>query len=316
MANRGRLTIPQPSGLTPRFGAMFTDVLVLGAFGIIIGHVLLGDWCVSLGIPAQLVGLSGAILYTALLDSRIGGGQTLGKRMFAIRVAGADGRSISFARSLGRSVLLWIAIAQPPKIRDIALQLGSTAAVMASHFLAGAIGLGIAYFLLFNRQTRQGLHDLIAGTFVVKKGGAPVVINGPLPRVHWYVLGGLYALLAVVISVQTASQRRQVLAFERLEEQLRQIEAFDHVRRLEESGKTLQLGVQLKRPPESFDAVQRRVAGIALSAYPGIDQMEQMEVTVAWNCDLGILSRVVKWGAVLEERRKASVADWRQLALP
>jgi hypothetical protein len=186
--------------------------------------------------------------------------------------------------------------------------------VVASLFLAGAMGLGIVYLLLFNRQTRQGLHDLIVGTFVVKKGGVPDVIAAPLRRVHWYVLAGLFVLLAVAITLQTPSQRRQVVDFQRLEHQLQQIEAFHQLRHFQASGKTLEIGVQLKRPPESFEAVQRRVADIVLSAYPAADRIEQMEVTVTCNCDLGLLGRMVKWGVVLEESRNAAVADWRRLA--
>jgi hypothetical protein len=52
-------------------------------------------------------------------------------------------------------------------------------------------------------------------------------------------------------------------------------------------------------------------AGIVLSAYPADDQIEQMQVAVSCNCDLGVLGHAVKWGGVLEKRRKATVADWR-----
>ena len=166
--------------------------------------------------------------------------------------------------SRGRLAAVWSSGSRSRNLRQfetLRLQSGSAAVVVASLFLAGAIGLGIVYLLLFNRQTRQGLHDLIVGTFVVKKGGVPDVIAAPLRRAHWYVLAGLFVLLAVAITLQTPSQRRQVVDFQRLEHHLRQIEAFHQLRHFQASGKTLEIGVQLKRPPESFEAVQRRVAG-------------------------------------------------------
>ena len=70
--------------------------------------------------------------------------------------------------------------------------------------------------------------------------------------------------------------------------------------------------MQLKRPPDSFEAVQHQVAGVVLSAYSAADRIEEMEVTVACNCDLGVLGRMVKWGIDLEESHKATVADWRR----
>ena len=313
MPNRGSLSIPQPSGLWRRFAAMFIDILVLAVIGLLAGRMLLGVSCASLGALAQLIGLAVAILYTALLNSRTGGGRTVGKWLCDIQVVGENGLPVSFARSLGRSVLLWIGIAQPPVSRDIALQSGSAAVVIAALLLTGALGLGILYLLLFNRETRQGLHDLIAGTFVVKKGGAPHVIDVPLRRVHWYVLAGLFMLVAAGITLQVPSQRRQVDDFQRLEHELRQIEGFHQLRHFQESGRTLEVGVQLKRPPESFETAQHRVAGIVLNAYLA-DRIERMKVTVACSCDLGILGRIVKWGVDFETSRNATVADWRREA--
>jgi len=309
MANRGSFRI-----LARRFGALFVDIVLLAAVRLIAGRILSGEWCASLGAFAPLIGLAVAVLYTGALNSRMGGGQTAGKRLFGIQVVGANGLPVSFARSVGRSVLLWIAIAEPPMVRDLALQTGSAAVVMLSLFLAGVIGLGIVYLLLFNRRTGQGLHDLIAGTFVVEKGSATEVIAAPLGMEHRYVLAGLLVLVAAAMVLQTPSQRRRVADFQLLDRHVRQSDAFQQLRHFEESGKTLEIGVQLKRDPESLEDVQRRVAGIVLSAYPAAEQMEQMKVTVSHNCDLGVLGRVVKWGAVREMSRNATVADWRRVA--
>ena len=67
----------------------------------------------------------------------------------------------------------------------------------------------MGFFQLPDRQVRT------PGTLVVKKGGVPDVIAAPLRRVHGYVLAGLILLLAVAITLQTPSQRRQVVDFQR-----------------------------------------------------------------------------------------------------
>lgn len=312
--DRGSLVIPQPARLLGRVGAWLIDGILLVALGLL-ASLLLGTWCAPLGVFSQLTGLVAAILYTAVLNSRIGGGQTLGKRLFEIQVVGADGRPVSFANSLGRSVVLWIAAAQLRETRDIALQSGSAAVVIALSFLARAAGLAMAYLLLFNRPTRQGPHDLIAGTFVVEKGRVPTVIAAPPGREHWYVLAGLLVLMAAVIAVQAPSQWRQVADFRNVEQHLRQIDGFQQLRHFEESGRTLKVGVRLKRPPESFEAVQRRVAGIVLSAFPTADnRIDRMEVAVGCTCDFGILGRWVKSSGGIEESREATVAEWRGLS--
>jgi uncharacterized RDD family membrane protein YckC len=313
MPNRGSEAIPRTSGLVRRFVALCIDTLLLGAAGIALTGILPGGWCASVGVMAPLIGLAVAILYTAILNSGIGGGRTVGKRFCAIRVVGANGRPVSFGVSLGRSAILWIAIAQPPMIRDLALQSRSGLVVVLSMFLAGAAALGTLYLLLFG-GARQGLHDWIAGTFVVRAFGAPEIAPASLGRDHRYALAGLFVLLGVVIAVQAPSQMRQAVEFRSLEGQLRQIEAFHQLRHFQTSGKTLDVSVQWKRPPVSFVDAQRRVAAIVLRGYPDVDRFPQMKVAVSCACDLGVLGRVVKWGAVLEESRTAPPADWRRIA--
>jgi uncharacterized RDD family membrane protein YckC len=294
---------------------MFADILVLAAAGIAAASgLMLAGWCASLGVFARLIGLAAAILYTAIWNSWIGGGQTAGKRLFAIQVAGADGRPVSFGRSLTRSVVLWIALAQSQIVRDIALQSGSTAAVLGTLFVVSALALGIAYLLVFNRPTRQGLHDLIASTVVVKKRGLSDITAAPLARVHKFALASLVIFAAILVMIQAPSQRKQFADFQRFEDELRQVAGFHQLRHFEASDTSLDIGVQLARPPASFEAVQRQVAGIVLGAYPLADRLEHMRITIGCTCDLGVLGRLVKWGGVLEESRDASLADWRRTA--
>lgn len=67
-------------------------------------------------------------------------GQTLGKRLMGARVVGADGEPIGYVRALGR-----------------------TAATCVSALL-----LGVGFLAVAVRRDKRGLHDLIAGTRVVR----------------------------------------------------------------------------------------------------------------------------------------------------
>lgn len=78
---------------------------------------------------------------------------TLGKKILGLKVVGLDGEKITFGRASGR----WLA-----------------------SILSGFI-LGIGYLMVAFTAKKQGLHDMIAGTYVIKaKSGEyePPVLAG------------------------------------------------------------------------------------------------------------------------------------------
>jgi len=132
-----------PFGL---FGFLFTDIAVQ-----------LGPW----GHVTTFVAL---IIYFAIFDSRIGKGQSLGKRLMKLRVIHADGAELSVKEAFIRACLVvpilmfngWT-IPLPGSIPPL---------ISSSIFFGG--GLAFVYAYIFNRETRQCIHDLLTHSYVVK----------------------------------------------------------------------------------------------------------------------------------------------------
>jgi uncharacterized RDD family membrane protein YckC len=77
-------------------------------------------------------------LYFAILESNPNYQATIGKSILKLKVVDIDGNKISFGKSSGR---------------------------FFAKFISGLI-LGIGFFMIAFTKNKQGLHDLVAGTFV------------------------------------------------------------------------------------------------------------------------------------------------------
>ena len=129
--------------------ASIIDSIVTGIGGAIIGGVIGGVMGLTLGasdsvlmvieLIGNIVGIIIGWLYSALLESSVHQA-TLGKMAIGVRVTDLNGGRISFARATGR------------------------------HFakILSAIILLIGFIMVAFTEKRQGLHDMIAGTLVVK----------------------------------------------------------------------------------------------------------------------------------------------------
>jgi uncharacterized RDD family membrane protein YckC len=157
------------AGFWQRLGALAIDALVLGAIGFLLGS-LLGERLAPVGTPARLVGLLVVVPYLAVLGSEVGNGQTFGKKLLRLRVVDANGRPLPLSRSLARAMLLSL-----PWFFN-GMRFGSLGpAVMATLWVAGVLvfGVGVAIVgtYVLNRGTRQALHDLLVGSFVIHADG-------------------------------------------------------------------------------------------------------------------------------------------------
>jgi uncharacterized RDD family membrane protein YckC len=126
-------------GFWIRWVAALLDWILTSVAGFVVGAFL----GLTLGRPgtalAQLFGIVIAWLYEALLTSS-SRQATLGKTAMGLRVVDEQGRRISFARATGR------------------------------HFakILSAITLFIGYIMAGMTARKQALHDLVAGTFVIR----------------------------------------------------------------------------------------------------------------------------------------------------
>jgi uncharacterized RDD family membrane protein YckC len=195
---------PQPpstqpiSGFWRRLAAFLIDGVLLGIAGTIVGLAFF-EQLAALGWKGELVGLLVSVPYFGLLNSSLGGGQTFGKRLLAIRVVDKRGDLIPPIRSLARSFVFLL----PFALNGMAIgnlepgsPTGITVLALQSIIIFG-LGGGLLYFAIFNRSTRQSVHDLLLGTYVVRSGNAGAVVALPMWKWHWAALCGILAAATI-----------------------------------------------------------------------------------------------------------------------
>ena len=193
-------TFPPISGFWRRFFAWVIDVLILGVIGQIIG-VVFSSFLFSIGPYGRPIGLLFTIPYFGIMNSKIGGGQTIGKRIMKIAVRNKANEPIELWRSLARISLL----ALPSLFNQWSIPIFQNPIVV--WFLSLIIfGLGgaIFYTMVFNRKARQGIHDLILGTYVVHLPEKPIESFPTTSRIHWMVTSiwvGIVAIGTLVMSL-------------------------------------------------------------------------------------------------------------------
>jgi len=169
------------AGFWRRLGAFFLDCLLLGAIGAVAG-ILLIDEFVRLGPWGRLVGFCVALVYFGALNSRLTGGQTLGKRLLKVKVVGKDGSPLPVPKSFLRFLPLGAAwFLNNAQFSDSVL-LSPWLYVFAVAIFG--IGLSVVYLFIFNKTTRQSLHDVMVGSYVVSATSAGPVEAASLSRVH------------------------------------------------------------------------------------------------------------------------------------
>ena len=176
------------SGFWRRVAAFFLDSIILAVLGLLLGlffyqqFVELGGWGRAIGFPI-------AAIYFAVLNSHMGGGQTIGKRALKIQVVDKGGGLLSLPKSAFRYSVIGV----PYFLNGATLPesiLYPIGFYLVSLLVLG-FGLSIVYLIVFNRNTRQSLHDIIAGTYVVRKNSEPTEPIKPIWSVHYAICGTL-----------------------------------------------------------------------------------------------------------------------------
>lgn len=98
---------PEIAGFWRRIFAFVIDCLLLGVVGWMLGAIFF-DVLARMGSYARLIGFAIALAYFGIGNSRLGSGQTLGKRLLGLRVVDGHHAILSLPRSLARYVVLGI----------------------------------------------------------------------------------------------------------------------------------------------------------------------------------------------------------------
>lgn len=281
-----------------RLLAFAIDSLFLGLLGAVCG-LFLFNFLVHLGPWGRLVGFGIALVYFGLLDSAVGGGQTFGKRVMGIEVVDRKGRHIALWRSALRYSILGIpfflnAAMIPP---DVAM---SPAGYVIS-FLIFGLGGGIVYLLVFNRRTRQGLHDLATGSFVTRIS-PPGEVAGSIWRVHFAVLGILcVGMIGLSIGMRGLTRHGVFPGLFRVQRAIQASgkvytetvfvgKSWSHTSGSWKTTSYFSTNAMWKKKPEDINAAAGTVASIVLKNFPGIMDEDILVVNVTYGYDIGISS--------------------------
>jgi uncharacterized RDD family membrane protein YckC len=285
------------SGFWRRLIAFFLDSIILGFAGFISG-LLLFNFYAHLGGWGRLLGFFIALIYFGFLNSSLGQGQTLGKRIMKIEVVNGSGDSIPLGRSLLRFTILGIPFflngaPVPPDLARSPVGYGIA-------FIVFGLGGAIIYLYIFNRHTRQSLHDLIAGTFVTKtlpKGALPDV---SVWKTHFAVVGVWFlSLIGLTLFMHNLSQKGifpELLAFQKSIYASGKFNSATAV-----VGKTwknvggekrestfFMSQVTLKENLSDYEAAAREVASLILNEYPEVRKKDFLSIGVSYGYDIGI----------------------------
>lgn len=303
------------SGVWRRLGALTIDGLVLGAIGLALGLVFYRE-LIELGQLGRLVGLAIAVPYFSLLNSRIGSGQTVGKRVLGIRVVGATGEPVGPGPAMLRTSVLVL----PWALNGLYIPADGSMWIQSGlSFAVFGVGGSIIYLLIANRQSRQCLHDLVAHTWVVPVDahGAP---PGSVPRVHAIVVATLLAaslllppiavtwvaqspMIADLVPIQTSLQ--QALGTSRVSVN-RGTSAFTSTSGSETSD-FLAVSVTLSHEMDDFEPTALRVASIVLEMDDHVSTYDRIVINVSYGFNILIASTNVT------RSFSHSAGEWREL---
>jgi uncharacterized RDD family membrane protein YckC len=194
-------SVPMPSrivaGFWRRLFAFVIDALITAVPCGLLGFGFYNFFCRSQA-PGMLIGFAVTLPYFAILGSSEGGGRTVGHRITRLEVVDRQGKLISAKRSFLRYLILLAAILLTSAALPVSGRFGIKASI--DWLLVGA-EFAIGYLYLFNRRTRQSLHDLATGTYVVDAGSVGEVQFHRLWAGHWAILGGALVGAALLSSL-------------------------------------------------------------------------------------------------------------------
>lgn len=307
--------LPPIAGFWRRVGAIAIDGLMLGVAGQALAWTMSSFWF-GIGPYGRFVGLLIALLYFGLMNSHVGGGQTVGKRAMGIAVRDRGNQRIAIGRSMVRT-LIWLI---PVTLNGWSLPIFSSPVIAwFSSVMVFGVGGAVLFTMVFNRRTRQGLHDMMCGTFVVHLDDRQRIAAFPtVARSQWIASGiflALGLLLPAIGGMVASRYAERITRVTRLHEALEHDPRFFSVSVLDQtftggsgSTRTLQIQAWYKgNPPESLrEEVRNEIATRALAMVEDIERYDQMRISVTSGYDLGIAT------GRLTKNDNHTIQQWRE----
>jgi uncharacterized RDD family membrane protein YckC len=289
------ITAPVLGSVWRRIAAAIVDVIFITIPCALIA-ALLFEPLTHLGSLGPLLGFLIALPYFTHFNSGRGGGQTPGKRGCNIRIVDANGNFLSVEKAALRYTI-WLL---PMTLGSIALPISRTPWIIS--FLISVISLGIGgstlYLLFFNRHTRQTVHDLVVGSYVVNGVHEGPVHLQPIWKPHRIIIG-LFFVALIGAEVLLEPKLMKSKTFAHMFEDIKLIEAIPGVqnagiqemRNLTNPGDRRSLIVNVVWTGDSAnqEILADRIAGIVLENDPTTDNDKMLSIVIVRGYDLGFL---------------------------
>jgi uncharacterized RDD family membrane protein YckC len=299
-----------------RLLAIVLDGLILGIVGFLSG-LFFFDFYAQLGGWGRLIGFGIDSIYFGVLNSAIGKGQTIGKRIMRIEVTNKLGKHITLGQSLLRNTILGVPFFLNGIIAPVNLVMSPIGYVIG--FIIYGIGGAIIYLYIFNRRTRQSLHDLVVGTFVTRislRGSVPSII---LWRPHLAIVGVLLIIVvALLVFVPALSQKGKFPELLAVQESILSSgkvhmatvmvgESWGTTSGKKWESNYFRTNAIWKERPSDYKVAAKEIAAIVLRDYPEIMKKDIMVVTVMYGYDIGIAR---SWRS---QTFRHSPQDWQEI---
>ena len=182
------------AGFWRRVGAFVVDAIIVSIPFFILGFAFT-DISYAIGPYGVFLGYGVFILYWGYFNSSARGGQTLGKKALKIAVVNQNNEYLTLKSSYIRAVALGL-IFLFSEWPFSSIGLLNISIVIST---IGALGAFIIlYGLIFNRTTRQGVHDLLAKSYVIKAPPLEISEAPLLPQIHKRFMVGIAVFIAVI----------------------------------------------------------------------------------------------------------------------
>ncbi|TQE92976.1 MAG: RDD family protein [Spiribacter salinus] len=231
-----------------------------------------------------------------------------GKRLLGIHVVDRDGNALTPSRAAPRALL----VATPFVLNWFFYSPGSVPGMVigAALWWVGLPGLMLAglYLVVFNRRTRQGLHDWLTGALVIRRGVSPAP-HDTVWRPHLVVASGLLLLSAALPLLVYGLMNQISHDFAPLDNMLSaqtQIQSHPGVSRVSvqhldywDGPRVLEIGVLIDTDPDAQQELASRLASQARRAIPAAAG-DPVAVTLARGWSLGLTSSYTNQRYVFE----------------
>lgn len=314
----------QFAGLWRRSAAFLLDWLMLVVGGCALGAAF-SEQFEAMGAWGRLVGFAIAVAYFGILESHLGNGRTLGKRLLGIRVVALSGQALALDKALLRAAVF----CTPIFLNKLSLGInpGGIVLPVTQGVLVFGLGAAIVYLLVFNRRTRQSVHDLLVGAVVVRHRSHTVSAIVPLWRGHLVSIGVLMVLVAGSTLVMQRVVQNSI--FTPLIAVATQVEQLPGVRNAGVTHLTQQPGNHGDRRLLTVTAVLNpsganqghltfKIVDIIMRAYPQGKPFHTISISFASGYDIGIWShwRTAVFGATPDQWRAAAIQNVNAGAAP